>query len=180
MMRLQANTSSHCDTLIDLMRLRTEERPNALAYRFLTSGDAGDGAQEWTYGEMDLRARAIAARLQDARAEGERVLLLYPPGIEFIAAFLGCVHAGAVAVPAYPHRTLDRLRAIARDSQARFVLTTSDFLKISQTLRGQARELEEAQWIPTDLLTNDGSRKDSAPTSRFTSSDGCRSSTTWD
>src|SRR5262245_9334650 len=130
MMRRQAHTSSRCDNLIDLMRLRTEERPNALAYRFLSSGDAGDGAQEWTYGEMDLRARAIAARLQDARAEGERVLLLYPPGIEFIAAFLGCVHAGAVAVPAYPHRTLDRLRSIARDSQARFVLTTSDFLKI--------------------------------------------------
>src|SRR5687767_7068156 len=142
-----------CDTLVDLMQLQAERQPKSLAYRFLASGDVDGAVEQWTYGELDLRARAIAARLQEGQAEGERVLLLYAPGLEFIAAFLGCVHAGAIAVPAYPHRTLDRLRAIARDSRARFVLTTSAFLRISRTLRGQAPELDEAQWIPTDLLT---------------------------
>src|SRR5215216_2308526 len=150
-----ARTHYGCDTLVDLMQLRAKQQPETLAYRFLATGDIDGVVEQWTFGEVDLRARAIAARLQEAQAEGERVLLLYAPGLEFIVAFLGCVHAGAIAVPAYPHRTLDRLRAIARDSRARFVLTTSAFLRISRTLRGQSPELEEAQWIPTDLLTND-------------------------
>ena len=57
-----------------------------------------------TRGELDRRARALAARLQARGLAGRRALLLYPPGLEFIAAFFGCLYAGVVAVPAYPPR----------------------------------------------------------------------------
>ena len=58
--------------------------------------------------------------LQRLDARGKRVLLLYPLGLEYIAAFFGCFYAGAVAVPAYPprlNRSLDRLQTIIADAQ---------------------------------------------------------------
>ena len=57
-----------------------------------------------TWGELDRRARAIAAALTEAGAAGERALLLYPPGLDYLAAFFGCLYAGTVAVPVYPPR----------------------------------------------------------------------------
>ena len=65
---------------------------------------------------------------------GGRALLLFPPGLEFITAFLGCLYSGTVAVPAYPPRKkrgLNRLAAIARDAEPDLILTTS-----SLSLRG--------------------------------------------
>ncbi|MFZ1007691.1 MAG: amino acid adenylation domain-containing protein, partial [Candidatus Sulfotelmatobacter sp.] len=147
----QASSPTECLTLIDLLRLQVEQQPNALAYRFLLTGEVDGPTEEITYGELDLRARAIAACLQGAGAAGERGLLLYPPGLEFIAAFLACAYAGVVAVPTYPHRKLSRLETIARDARARFVLTTVQFSKISPALQRQTPELAKARWIVTDV-----------------------------
>src|SRR5918911_1404587 len=143
MAQQEVSPPTHCTTLVELLCLRAQQQPDALVYRFLPSGQINGDAEEWTYGELDLRARAIAAQLQEASAEGERALLLYPPGLEFISAFLGCLYAKVVAVPAYPphptrlDRTLPRLRAIAQDSGARFVLTTKS-LANNQRLISQA------------------------------------------
>src|SRR5205807_1551124 len=95
-----------------------------LGYTFLVDGEGEEVFL--SYGELDRRARAIAARLQAAGAAGERVLLLYPPGLDYIAAFFGCLYAGAVAVPAYPprlNRNLSRLQAVVADARAKFALT---------------------------------------------------------
>src|SRR4051812_39367422 len=87
-------------TLVELCWRRAEASPDRLAYTFLLDGESEEA--HLTYGGLDLRARAIGARLQELGAGGERVLLLYPPGLEYVSAFLGCLYAGAVAVPAYP------------------------------------------------------------------------------
>src|SRR3954452_21333006 len=85
-------------TLIEMLRTRARESPAAEAFTFLDD----DGEEErLSYAGLDERARAIAALLLASGAGGERVLLLYPPGLEYIAAFFGCLYAGAVAVPAY-------------------------------------------------------------------------------
>ncbi len=80
--------------------------------------------------------RALAASVPP----GERALLLYPPGLDFIAAFFGCLYAGVVAVPAYPPRPNDRsqprLRAIARDAEPRAALTTAAILAGAVEPRG--------------------------------------------
>src|SRR5688572_29005468 len=81
-------------TLIDLLRLRSHNGPTLTAYRFLA--DSEDATI--TYAQLDMRARAIAASLQNPRPE--RALLLYPPGLDCIAAFFACLYAGTVAVPA--------------------------------------------------------------------------------
>ncbi len=79
--------------LVDLLQERAGERPDRLAYTYL----ADDGGEEsrLTYAALDARARAIAATLQRRVGRGERALLLYPQGLEFVAAFFGCLYAGS-------------------------------------------------------------------------------------
>ena len=89
-------------TLIEILRWRALQQPEQKAFSFLQNGEV-EGSN-LTYGELDSKARAIAALLQTQEASGERALLLYPPGLEFIAAFFGCLYARVVAVPAYPPR----------------------------------------------------------------------------
>jgi acyl-CoA synthetase (AMP-forming)/AMP-acid ligase II/acyl carrier protein len=148
--------TSSSSSLIDILQDRAREQGSRLAYRFLVSGDVTGSHIEWSYEEVYRRARAVAAVLQEAGAAGERVLLLYPPDIEFIAGFMGCVFAGALAVPTYPpdparlDRTLPRLRAIVKDCQAGFVLTSTPVLTMAQAILPQAPELSRLRWIASD------------------------------
>src|SRR4051812_3665735 len=119
-------------TLIDMLRQRASCYPEQLAYTFLSDGTVP--AERLTYGELDARARAIAAHLQSLGGTGERALLLYPAGLDFLAGFFGCLYAGVIAIPAPPpeasrmKRTVPRLQAIAKDAQASLVLTTSKLM----------------------------------------------------
>src|SRR3989442_1499224 len=88
--------------LVELLRDHAERSPDRVILRFL--GDREEDELCLTYGDLDARARAIAARLQALGAAGDRALLLHPPGADYVAALLGCFYAGVVAVPAYPPR----------------------------------------------------------------------------
>jgi acyl-CoA synthetase (AMP-forming)/AMP-acid ligase II len=84
------------------LRERASHQPEEIVYTFLLDGET---ESDWlTYQVLDRQARAIAATLQSYQTMGERALLLYPPGLEFVAAFFGCLYAGVVAVPVYPPR----------------------------------------------------------------------------
>ena len=114
-------------SLVDLLRCRAAAtNPTRICLRFLPDGEDG-AAVTCTRGELDRRARALAARLQDLGWTGERALLLYPPGLDFIAAFFGCLYAGVVAVPAHLprlNRPMTRLRSIVDDAAPCAVLTS--------------------------------------------------------
>src|SRR6476661_3579125 len=113
-------------TLAAVLRLRAGREPGRPAYTFLQDGEAEAG--HLSYGELDGQARAIAAALGRVCARGDRALLLFPPGLEFVAAFFGCLYAGVVAVPAYPPRSprmLPRLRAILEDARPAVALATA-------------------------------------------------------
>jgi acyl-CoA synthetase (AMP-forming)/AMP-acid ligase II len=120
--------------------------------------DGENEQQTLTYKELDRQARAIATLLLDMKASGERALLLYPAGLEFVAGFFGCLYAGVVAIPSYPpdparlNRTLPRLRAIAADSQAGVVLTTASIMAMARALFAQAPDLAGLKWLATDDL----------------------------
>jgi natural product biosynthesis luciferase-like monooxygenase protein len=134
-------------TLVRLLRQRAGAQPNRLAYTFLADGD--DGESRLTYGELDRRARSIAAQLQSMDAAGERALLLYPPGLDYIAAFFGCLYAGAVAVPVYPPRqnkTLARIAAIVSDARPAVALTTTQILSRMTPLLESAGDLNSMRW----------------------------------
>ena len=80
---------------------------------------------------LQLRGRVTAAELAQQIVAGERVLLLIPPGLDYIAAYFGCLYAGVVAVPTNlprPNRPMPRLRAIVADAKPRAVLTTRRLL----------------------------------------------------
>jgi len=146
-----------CSTLVEILRWRALQQPELRAYTYLIDGEAeGDNL---TYEALDRQARSIGALLQSHRAGGERALLLYPAGLEFIAAFFGCLYAGVIAVPLPPPnpaqslRTLPRLRAIIRDAQPSVVLTTSAILSNTESLFTQAPELQQMRWLATDKVT---------------------------
>ncbi len=116
---------SQAGDLVGLLRARAESQPDAPAYTLLPDSDGEPST--WTYAQLDAQARTIAGHLQSRMEVGDRALLLYPPGLDYIAAFFGCLYAGVIAVPAYPprrNRTLGRLESIARECGARFALTT--------------------------------------------------------
>lgn len=142
--------------LNDLLRLRALTQPDTLAYKFLSDSTGEERAL--TYAQVDRQARAIAAWLQDAGATGARVMLLYPPGLEFISAFFGCLYAGAVAVPAYPpdagrlNRSLPRLKALVADGQISLAATTADLMDTAGALFNQVAELSGINWLATDSL----------------------------
>lgn len=147
-----SETGSEPATLTDLLDMRATEQPEAEALTFLEDGETQDDSL--TYRELNRRARSIASRLQAMGIEpGERALLLYPPGLEYVAGFLGCLHAGVVAVPAYPPRPgrpEPRLRAIATDSGASLALTTAHVSSDLGRRLEHAPELESLRWLATD------------------------------
>jgi amino acid adenylation domain-containing protein/non-ribosomal peptide synthase protein (TIGR01720 family) len=137
-------------TLVGLLRQRGQAEPERLAYRFLSDGETE--AERITYGELDRRAQSIAAMLQNLSAVGERALLLYPPGFDYIAAFWGCLYAGVIAVPAYPPHAnrRGRLESIALDAQATLALTTTRILERMSLPLEQKGELAQLRWLATD------------------------------
>jgi amino acid adenylation domain-containing protein len=145
-------------TVAGLLRARAVERPEQVAFTFLVDGETEGGSL--TYGELDRRAAGVAAALAASVPPGERALLLYPPSLDFIVAFFGCLYAGVVAIPAYPPRPNDRsqsrLRAIAHDATPRVALTTAAILAGTVEPRGllaAAPELGGLRWIATDSLS---------------------------
>jgi acyl-CoA synthetase (AMP-forming)/AMP-acid ligase II/acyl carrier protein len=150
------NTNSNFSSLVELLQSRSLDQPNKKVFTFL--GDGESETASMTYYELDLQARAIATRLQLSLAPGERALLLYPPGLEFIAAFYGCLYAGVIAVPAYPPRknqTYSRLEAIISDAQATIALTTKSQLADIENQLASLAKLPKLHCFATDDIEVD-------------------------
>src|SRR5947209_15951992 len=112
-------------SLVDLLRHRATKQPNDRACVFLS--DQGDEEAVLTFAELDQRASDVAARLAHSQI-GDRALLLFGPGLDFIIAYFGCLLAGLIAVPMMlPRRnsSLDSSASILAHLFARFGLTTA-------------------------------------------------------
>jgi acyl-CoA synthetase (AMP-forming)/AMP-acid ligase II len=147
-------TVQHPSTLVELLRHRAEQDPDRIALTFLADADTVKATL--TYAELDRQARAIAALLQARQLAGERALLLYPPGLDYIAAFFGCLYAGVVAVPTYPprrNRSTDRLQAIVANARAAAVLTTPTINAFTGHLWGQTLSRQPLHWLHTDPVS---------------------------
>ncbi|MFN9367720.1 MAG: aminotransferase class I/II-fold pyridoxal phosphate-dependent enzyme [Planctomycetia bacterium] len=139
--------ASFAPTIVDLLRQRAAYRPHDRAFTFRVDGENEE--LNITYAELDRKARALGAWLLDRGMVGKRVLLLYPSGLDFIAAFMGCLYGGAIAVPAYPprkNRSVERIEGIATDADAAVALTTRDVLDRFDGLRAAAPSLEHLVW----------------------------------
>jgi len=141
-------------TLIDVLESRLQTDGDYCAYEYLSD----DGSvSTLTIGGLAWRARAIAVLLAEECCPGDRVLLVYPPGLEFVSAFFGCLYAGVLPVPATypkPRRPMPRLLAIGSDCGAALALTVSQTLETLQLPRSAA-EMEQIQWLATDTVSDD-------------------------
>jgi acyl-CoA synthetase (AMP-forming)/AMP-acid ligase II len=153
--RYRFDPSAGPTTLVDLLRQRAECQADDRAYTFLVDGESEE--VHLTYGELDRQARAIGAWLESQNLKGQRALLLYPPGLDFIATFFGCQYAEVVAVPTYPprmNRAPSRIQAIAADTGATVALTTAAVLEWIRPLIDQTSDLEGLRWLSTDPIAH--------------------------
>ncbi|EZH74456.1 hypothetical protein ATO12_11855 [Aquimarina atlantica] len=111
-------------TIIDLFKTHVKTKENKVVYRFLENGEEETDVR--TFGQLHSNAMTIASRILTLVSPGERVLLLYPSGLNFTDAFFGCLMAGVIAVPAFPptgKRRIGRLENIATDCDIKLILT---------------------------------------------------------
>jgi amino acid adenylation domain-containing protein len=143
-------------TIVELLRWRARHQPEQTAYTFLVDGEQEEATL--TFAQLDQRARTIAALLQSLEAAGGRALLLYPSGLDYVAAFFGCLYAGVVAVPAYPprpskrNRNFPRLRAIVNDCSPSVALSTAPILSSIEKRLAENPDLAAMRWLSTDAL----------------------------
>jgi 8-amino-7-oxononanoate synthase len=141
------------ESIVDLLGRRAVAEPERRVYSFLVDGEAH--VETFTHAALDRVAKATAALLQDRTNPGDRVLLLLPPGLDYVAAVYGCLCAGVVAVPApppspsRPERGIARLRKIVADSGTRLLLTVS---AIGGAIQQHAEGLGRLEWLAMDDL----------------------------
>jgi acyl-CoA synthetase (AMP-forming)/AMP-acid ligase II len=157
-----SNHSTHYSTIVDILRDRALNQADQIVFTFLDDGKTEQG--RLTYRELDQQARAIAQQLQSLTRPGDRALLVYPynTGLEFTAAFFGCLYAGVVAVTDNPPRhskALLKLGDRITSSQSTIALTTSSLLtKIKEHLAQNPdldTPLRQISWIATDEVPSD-------------------------
>lgn len=164
--RVQLELPRACGDLIGVLRSHADQRPDRRAFSFLLDGKTESAL---TFSQLDQRARAVAARLQEMDPSRQRVLLAYPDGLDFIVGFFGCLYAGCAAVPTcLPHfRTLDRFHAIADDAGARLVLSTADaaarHLAMIERGRGRAEFAPPIPWLATDEIPSESAERWAMP-----------------
>jgi len=116
-------------TLIGLLSRRAREQGGDRAY--VTLADRGGEEAEITFAALDRRARALAGRITGIAAPGERALLLFPSGVEFVVALFACFAAGVIAVPLMPPRrnaARDAIASILADCTPRLALSTAGLI----------------------------------------------------
>ncbi|MES2948752.1 MAG: type I polyketide synthase [Pseudomonadota bacterium] len=155
-------------TLVQMVQYQAKVRPDKVALIFLPDGEVEVG--RLTYAELDRRARAFAARLQAEGLSGESVLLMLPSSTYYVIAFLGCLYAKAIPVPAYPPTSgmhAERLAHIVSDCNAKGVILTTvnqqvnvqsrlgqflpEGLTCSYLAVDELNNADEANWIAPDI-----------------------------
>jgi amino acid adenylation domain-containing protein len=144
-------------TWLETFHNRALLQPGRPACTFLEDGlTANPGL---TYGQLDRDACGIASVLQSQVPAGERALLVYPPGLDYVTAFLGCLYAKIIGVPAYPPRlnhSIERLEAVIEDASPSVALTTGRMLSRFQNSSKLWEKVKAVKWLTTDHLASEG------------------------
>ena len=145
-------------TLLDLLASRFEARGDEPYARFLTQGEVDGPVDAWSWSDLDRATSAVAVALRERCQPGDRALVVCPAGLNFVAAFLGCLRAGVVAVPVAPpvpvwrQRNLGAVRSVVQDAQPTAVLTTTELMADLTEVHAHAKELAELPWLAVDDL----------------------------
>lgn len=141
-------------TWLDALQYQAESVPDKIAFTFL--GESGEELARLTFFDLYMKARSMASIIEDHCQPGERVLLLYPPGLDYVLAFYGCLFAGVVAVPLYSpqnKRKLELIDSIALDCDATLALTTRRYEeKLNEGALASSGPVERLRWLSTDTF----------------------------
>jgi len=143
-------------TLVDLVQYRKDTEPDRNIFTFLVDGEDIKIIQN--YQEFEERARAIAATLQKKYKPGDRMIMLFQPGINFIDAFFGCLFAGMIAIPTYPpnltklQRSLPRFLSIFKDAKPSAILSTKDIIGLSKPAFEENPSIGHIDWLATEEI----------------------------
>lgn len=151
-------------TLIDALRHWARTRPDNRAYAFID--DQGRERAGLTFAQLDRRARRMAGELAGDGKPGDRVFLLFEPGIEFLVGFFACLYAGMVAVPVLPprrNRLRDATAGIFADCMPTIGLTGTRSLAGVQDGFAGVPGAEGLRWLTVDLASEPGSAADVLP-----------------
>ncbi|MCA0757857.1 fatty acyl-AMP ligase [Paenibacillus sp. N4] len=139
--------------LVDLLQYRAVVQPELKLYTYLTDGE--DEEVSITAAELNRRAMSAAAELKGLEQKPETALLLFPPGLDFIAGFMGCLYAGVIAIPAYPphfRRPTPRLDSIIHSSGTTVALTTGQMMADIAGQLDQTSRITTLRLIAVDRL----------------------------
>jgi acyl-CoA synthetase (AMP-forming)/AMP-acid ligase II len=120
---------SRVTSFVDILNARATEQSDQPSYVFLSAGEEVDTL---TFAQLQRKARAVGAHLQEMNAQNERVLLLYPSGLDYVVALYACFYGRAIAVPAYPPRMNQNLRRFTANNCADYL---SHLLQASKPVR---------------------------------------------
>src|SRR5215475_12261511 len=141
-------------SLNDYLAFYSRVSPNKTALTFL--GDGENASICLQYNMLHTRAMAVATCLREGNVKGSKAILLYAPGTEFIAAFLGCLYAGVIAIPAYPPRrnaSIEHIKSIALDARPSVFLT--DAKTYSNVISKQYFcDLDCKRWVVTEDISD--------------------------
>src|SRR5438067_5576595 len=151
MSETKAKARTEFSSLVDVLRYRSTEQPNDPAYIFLP--DRGAERLSLSFAELYTRARAVAVSLADRGQKGDRAVLLFSPGLDFIVAFFACLLAGVIAVPMMiPRRasSRDASAAILADCSPCFAMTRRDLVTDARPELMERFGIGRLDWVFVD------------------------------
>jgi len=141
-------------SLVEIISKRATVQPDDVVYKYL--GDGINETESFTFKEIDRVARSIAEALSKKLSKGDRVLLLFPQGLQYVAALYGCFYGGFIAIPAYPprrNRKMDRINSIIEDSGAAAGLVTEDVFKTIERNFAEDELLKGMEWFQYETIS---------------------------
>jgi len=148
--------AKECDTYIEVIRNRVLQKPDSIALKYLEDGV--NESDSFTLRKLETRSKALGAALQKHGVKGDRVLLLFPTGLEYMAAMFSCFYSGFVAVPAYPprkNRNIHRLNAIIIDSEVNICILTRQVFEDVERNFANHENLRNINWIIYEDISDD-------------------------
>jgi acyl-CoA synthetase (AMP-forming)/AMP-acid ligase II len=142
--------------LLARFRAVAQAFPDDLAAMRLARGE--EEAESLTFAGLDRRARSLAARFQQRRAQGARAMMLFENGVESVYAFLGCIYGRVIAVPmpapvsGKVERYLARVKSVISNGGVQFILTTADLAGRLRDVASRMDGFERLEWVVVDQL----------------------------
>jgi len=144
-------------TIVESLLEHSQKQPDNLSFIFLPNGE--EEGDKLTFGELVVKIKSLAAELQDKYSQGDRAILIFTPGLEFIVGYMACLFSGILPVPVFPpHKTrlqqqIPVVLNIIKDSSPKLILTESEYRLSTSEKYEELPELKGIPWECSDFAS---------------------------